>query len=119
MPMGFEFGATRHMDPARDRPEDFAHLVAEGAVRFDGGDCGSERAMRFVAGSEIDRLGASPVATGCTGGSFARLAGSVRRHSRGSAEAHSRPMQASTTRSACLVAPLLTTSGTLNGVVLE
>ncbi len=29
MPMGFEFGAARRMDPARDRPEDFARLVAE------------------------------------------------------------------------------------------
>src|SRR6185312_5542714 len=29
MPMGFEFGATRAMDPARDRPEDFARLAAE------------------------------------------------------------------------------------------
>ncbi|HEX3883273.1 MAG TPA: maltotransferase domain-containing protein [Stellaceae bacterium] len=29
MPMGFEFGAARAMDPARDRPEDFAALVAE------------------------------------------------------------------------------------------
>jgi starch synthase (maltosyl-transferring) len=29
MPMGFEFGARREMDPARDRPEDFARLVAE------------------------------------------------------------------------------------------
>ena len=28
MPMGFEYGATRTMDPARDRPEDFARLVA-------------------------------------------------------------------------------------------
>jgi starch synthase (maltosyl-transferring) len=28
MPMGFEFGAARDMDPARDRPEDFALLVA-------------------------------------------------------------------------------------------
>ena len=28
MPMGFEYGATRMMDPARDRPDDFAHLVA-------------------------------------------------------------------------------------------
>jgi starch synthase (maltosyl-transferring) len=28
MPMGFEFGATRELDSARDRPEDFAHLVA-------------------------------------------------------------------------------------------
>ncbi|HTV90092.1 MAG TPA: maltotransferase domain-containing protein, partial [Stellaceae bacterium] len=29
MPMGFEFGATRDMDAARDRPEDFERLVAE------------------------------------------------------------------------------------------
>jgi starch synthase (maltosyl-transferring) len=29
MPMGFEFGATRDMDSARDRPEDFARLVAQ------------------------------------------------------------------------------------------
>jgi starch synthase (maltosyl-transferring) len=29
MPMGFEFGAAREMDPARDRPEDFARLMAE------------------------------------------------------------------------------------------
>ncbi|HWB48504.1 MAG TPA: maltotransferase domain-containing protein [Stellaceae bacterium] len=29
MPMGFEFGAARAMDAARDRPEDFARLVAE------------------------------------------------------------------------------------------
>ncbi|HEY1795283.1 MAG TPA: maltotransferase domain-containing protein [Stellaceae bacterium] len=29
MPMGFELGAAREMDPARDRPEDFARLVAE------------------------------------------------------------------------------------------
>jgi starch synthase (maltosyl-transferring) len=29
MPMGFEYGATRTMDPARDRPNDFARLVAE------------------------------------------------------------------------------------------
>ena len=29
MPMGFEFGAARDMDSARDRPEDFARLVAE------------------------------------------------------------------------------------------
>jgi starch synthase (maltosyl-transferring) len=29
MPMGFEFGAAREMDAARDRPEDFARLVAE------------------------------------------------------------------------------------------
>src|SRR5262249_34561470 len=28
MPMGFEYGATRTMDPARDRPDDFASLVA-------------------------------------------------------------------------------------------
>jgi starch synthase (maltosyl-transferring) len=28
MPMGFEFGATRELDSARDRPEDFAHLIA-------------------------------------------------------------------------------------------
>src|SRR5215467_10372063 len=28
MPMGFEYGATRTMDPARDRPDDFARLVA-------------------------------------------------------------------------------------------
>jgi starch synthase (maltosyl-transferring) len=28
MPMGFEFGAARDMDSARDRPEDFARLVA-------------------------------------------------------------------------------------------
>ena len=27
MPMGFEYGATRTMDPARDRPDDFARLV--------------------------------------------------------------------------------------------
>jgi starch synthase (maltosyl-transferring) len=29
MPMGFEFGAARDMDPARDRPEDFTRLVTE------------------------------------------------------------------------------------------
>jgi starch synthase (maltosyl-transferring) len=29
MPMGFEFGAARDMDAARDRPEDFVRLVAE------------------------------------------------------------------------------------------
>jgi len=29
MPMGFEFGATRNMDPARDRPDDFVLLVAD------------------------------------------------------------------------------------------
>jgi len=29
MPMGFEFGAARDMDPARDRPEDFARLAAD------------------------------------------------------------------------------------------
>src|SRR6185312_13329881 len=29
MPMGFEYGASRDMDPARDRPEDFARLKAE------------------------------------------------------------------------------------------
>src|SRR6266851_5665758 len=29
MPMGFELGATRDMDSARDRPEEFARLVAE------------------------------------------------------------------------------------------
>jgi starch synthase (maltosyl-transferring) len=29
IPMGFEFGARRNMDPARDRPEDFVRLVAE------------------------------------------------------------------------------------------
>ena len=29
MPMGFEFGAARDMDSARDRPEEFARLVAE------------------------------------------------------------------------------------------
>ena len=29
MPMGFEFGAARDMDPARDRPEDLERLVAE------------------------------------------------------------------------------------------
>jgi len=29
IPMGFEFGVTRDMDPARDRPEDFERLVAE------------------------------------------------------------------------------------------
>ena len=29
MPMGFEFGASRDMDAARDRPEDFVRLVAE------------------------------------------------------------------------------------------
>ncbi len=29
MPMGFEFGAARDMDAARDRPEDFTRLVAE------------------------------------------------------------------------------------------
>src|SRR6266571_6977184 len=29
MPMGFEFGASRDMDSARDRPEEFARLVAE------------------------------------------------------------------------------------------
>jgi starch synthase (maltosyl-transferring) len=28
MPMGFEYGATRAMDPARDGPDDFARLVA-------------------------------------------------------------------------------------------
>src|SRR5215469_13002938 len=28
MPMGFEYGATRTMDPARDCPDDFARLVA-------------------------------------------------------------------------------------------
>ncbi|HTZ36989.1 MAG TPA: maltotransferase domain-containing protein, partial [Stellaceae bacterium] len=33
MPAGFEFGAAREMDPARDRPEDFARLVA--AAPFD------------------------------------------------------------------------------------
>ncbi|HXC30330.1 MAG TPA: maltotransferase domain-containing protein [Stellaceae bacterium] len=31
MPMGFEFGAARDMDAARDRPEDFARVVAEPA----------------------------------------------------------------------------------------
>ena len=31
MPMGFEFGAARDMDPARDRPEDLERLVAEAA----------------------------------------------------------------------------------------
>jgi starch synthase (maltosyl-transferring) len=31
MPMGFEFGAVRDMDPARDRPEDLERLVAEPA----------------------------------------------------------------------------------------
>ena len=31
MPMGFEFGAARAMDAARDRPEDFVRLVAEPA----------------------------------------------------------------------------------------
>jgi len=31
MPMGFEFGAVRDMDSGRDRPEDFARLVAEPA----------------------------------------------------------------------------------------
>src|SRR5579885_897634 len=34
MPMGFEFGAARDMDPARDRPEDFGRLA--GAL-LDGG----------------------------------------------------------------------------------
>ncbi len=29
MPMGFEFGAARDMDPARDRPEDFTRLVSD------------------------------------------------------------------------------------------
>ncbi len=29
MPMGFEFGAARDMDAARDRPDDFARLMAE------------------------------------------------------------------------------------------
>ncbi|HZK91792.1 MAG TPA: maltotransferase domain-containing protein [Stellaceae bacterium] len=29
MPMGFEYGATRAMDPARDRPGDFALLAAD------------------------------------------------------------------------------------------
>jgi starch synthase (maltosyl-transferring) len=29
MPMGFEFGAARDMDAARDRPEDFVRLVSE------------------------------------------------------------------------------------------
>jgi starch synthase (maltosyl-transferring) len=29
MPMGFEYGASRAMDAARDRPEDFARLVAD------------------------------------------------------------------------------------------
>ena len=29
MPMGFEFGAARDMDAARDRPEDFERLVAD------------------------------------------------------------------------------------------
>jgi starch synthase (maltosyl-transferring) len=33
MPMGFEFGAARDMDAARDRPEDFVRLVA--AAPFD------------------------------------------------------------------------------------
>ena len=28
MPMGFEYGAARDMDAARDRPEDFAHLAS-------------------------------------------------------------------------------------------
>jgi starch synthase (maltosyl-transferring) len=31
MPMGFEFGAARDMDPARDRPGDLERLVAEAA----------------------------------------------------------------------------------------
>jgi starch synthase (maltosyl-transferring) len=31
MPMGFEYGASRALDPARDRPEDFAYLRAEAA----------------------------------------------------------------------------------------
>ncbi|HVH79349.1 MAG TPA: maltotransferase domain-containing protein, partial [Stellaceae bacterium] len=31
MPMGFEFGAARDMDAARDRPEDFEHLVTGAA----------------------------------------------------------------------------------------
>ena len=29
MPMGFEFGASRDMDPARDRPEEFVRAIAE------------------------------------------------------------------------------------------
>jgi len=29
MPIGFEFGAARALDPARDRPEDFARIVAD------------------------------------------------------------------------------------------
>jgi starch synthase (maltosyl-transferring) len=29
MPMGFEYGAARDMDPARDRPEDFTRLASE------------------------------------------------------------------------------------------
>ncbi len=33
MPMGFEFGAARALDPARDRPEDYAQIA--GAAPFD------------------------------------------------------------------------------------
>ncbi|HTQ33527.1 MAG TPA: maltotransferase domain-containing protein [Stellaceae bacterium] len=36
MPMGFEFGAARDMDPARDRPDDFARLVAEAPFDLSG-----------------------------------------------------------------------------------
>jgi starch synthase (maltosyl-transferring) len=36
IPMGFEFGATRQMDAARDRPDDFIRLVADAPFDLSG-----------------------------------------------------------------------------------
>jgi starch synthase (maltosyl-transferring) len=115
MPMGFEFGATRHMDPARDRPEDFAHLVAE---------------ARFDLTAEIAAANAR-----CASSLEAKSTGSVRALSppdapaaallvadRSDATPGARPRVILVNASLddpvrVPVAPLLTTSG-LNGVVL-
>jgi len=68
MPMGFEFGARRDMDPARDRPEDFARLVAEAPFDLMAEIAATNARHASLPVSVRGRLDAEPVATRCAGG---------------------------------------------------
>ena len=58
MPMGFEFGAARAMDAARDRPEDFARLVAEASFDLSAeiATANSRFAATYEEGASVRRL---------------------------------------------------------------
>ncbi len=76
MPMGFELGAARDMDPARDRPgprpaRGVRASCRRGAVRPGGRDRRSKRAVRLVVGGEYHHFDAGPFAPGCAGGRLA------------------------------------------------